>query len=410
MLGALPQPLGDDFRDALIKVARARKLPAVDEPAKLGPLVAALSRAYNDETRAALVEARGLLPAKLGWSLPRDVHKVAAAVREVVALDRLPKREGSLSVLDLGAGLGATHRGLARALDAAGRTESLDVLAVDADGDAIATMLAFHAERPREGRVAIKLRGESVPIDAKASSRRRADRFDLVLLGQVISELDVDLDPARRVEAHTSLLESLLHQSVAPDGVLVVVEPALRPRSRHLQQVRASLLSRERPPRILGPCLHDGPCPLLVRETDWCHDDMPLDLPAWLLPVARAAGLRYQGLTYSSLILGQSGPPLRALIGEPHRRVVRMVSSPIVTKGKTEAIVCGDPLRGAVDATNDSHGLRIGVLDRQRNESNEALVSAYRGSLLAIEGELDPKNRLADGAQATLFDRATPDR
>ena len=74
-----------------------------------------------------------------------------------------------------------------------------------------------------------------------------------------------------------------------PDVRLVVVEPALRDRTRHLHRVRERLMASEAV-TLFAPCLHRAACPALATKGDWCHEDLPLDLPEWLVPLARAAG------------------------------------------------------------------------------------------------------------------------
>src|SRR5450631_2488677 len=107
--------LEDDWRDTLDAVAGARGWPTSRDVARLAAHVAALSAAYNDVSRAsAAVKDAGA--ARLGFSFARDVPKGAAAVRELVATGALHGGP-ALSVLDIGAGLGATTWGVVRALE-----------------------------------------------------------------------------------------------------------------------------------------------------------------------------------------------------------------------------------------------------------------------------------------------------
>jgi hypothetical protein len=208
-----------------------------------------------------------------------------------------------------------------------------------------------------------------------ARARPRGARFDVVLLGQVLSEMDGELDREARIARHAGLLEELVESALEPGGSVVVIEPALRDRTRHLHAVRDALLALPSPKSVFAPCLHAAPCPALAREGDWCHEDLAVDLPAWLVPVARAAGLRWQGLTFSYLVLRADELTLRGARG---RERLRVVSDAIVTKGKREAYLCGE-LPGGV--------ARVCVrrLDRDRNEDNAAWDDVRRGDLLAIE-------------------------
>src|SRR5579883_333433 len=157
MLGRdLVRPLESDWRDVLDRVARARGWPTTHEPAKLGARVRELSEAYNDATRARAA-ARDAGAARLGFSFARDVPKGAAAVRELVATGLL-RVSGSLRVLDVGAGLGATTWGVLRALAAAGQSGEIDATLLDPDATALEASRAIAAARPGEGKMGLRVR------------------------------------------------------------------------------------------------------------------------------------------------------------------------------------------------------------------------------------------------------------
>ena len=119
----------------------------------------------------------------------------------------------------------------------------------------------------------------------------------MVLLGQVLSELDRGMTDAERAERHAKMLRDLF-ATLAPGGSLVVVEPALRDRTRHLHLVRnapsppglaCDAALRAVPPRRAVPDAG-------MKETDWCHEDLAVDLPPWLAPArARRGGCAGKG-------------------------------------------------------------------------------------------------------------------
>lgn len=395
MIGSLPVPLEPEWAAVLVDVARELRLGSLDD-ARLPQHVASMAAVYNDDRLSGLRGSRDQLAARLSFWFPRDVPKVAGAVREVIAMGRLVL-SGELRVLDVGAGLGASHRGLARALDVAGARGTLDVHAVDDDRDALRAAAAIARRRPNEGGVELRVKTEEASI-AQLCARPPRGRFGVILVGQVLSELDLDKDEPTRVEHQADQLASLARTSLEPNGLLILVEPALRTRSRHLQRLRAALLARKL--HVIAPCLHEGRCPLLGRDGDWCHEDLAVDLPEFLVPTAKKAGLRWEGLTFSYLVVSPSGPRLVESIVPADNRE-RAVSGLLVTKGKRELIVCGDPLRTEIpeDDVLGPHGTRIGRLDRARTAHNEVLDEAGRGDVLAV-GALDDKLRL--GPDSTL--------
>ena len=382
--------LGGEWREAIHGVARARGWPTSEDPAKLGALVRALSDAYNDVPGKSVATSAQAMAARLGFSFARDVPKCEEAVRELVATGLLrPRLDRPLRVLDVGAGLGATTWGLARALDATWIDD--DALALD-----VGTALA--SARKREGQIAVSVRTER----RRASTDTRGT-YDVILLGQVLSELDPGKAPEARLARHVDLVRALI-KSLAPSGSLVIVEPALRERTRHLHRVRDALMA-ERAATLFAPCLHAEACPALATPGDWCHEDRDVDLPEWLVPVARAAGLRWQGLTFSYLVLRKDGRSLLSAL-PPRASRLRVVSDALVSKGKREHFVCGQ--LGEGEGTGGG-GTRVRAmrLDRDADPSSASWEGLVKGDLIAIEPPPPvAKPRVARGA---VVERLTPE-
>jgi hypothetical protein len=403
MLGLdLVRSLDESWRETLDEVARERGWPTTHDVAKLGAQVEELSAAYNDPERARAT-TREFGAARLGFAFPRDVPKGAGAVRELVAARLLGLAPGEpLRILDVGAGLGATTWGLVRALAASGASGRVEAAWVDSDGEALRLGESVVRRRGGEGGVELAVRET-----ARSTSELRGQAYDAVLLGNVLSELHVGTAPADRVARHAALLRELLERAGA-DGSLVVVEPALRDRTRHLHAVRDALVASGGV-EVFAPCLHRAPCPALEHDLDWCHEDLPVDLPPWLVPVARSAGLRRQGLTFSYLAVRRRGPTLANLVGEvvgevapahtgagamaPSGARLRVVSDPMRSKGKHEVFLCGEFATGVPDAPNASMVMaraRATRLDRDRADSNAAWDVLRRGDVLVV----DPPPRL----------------
>jgi len=239
--------------------------------------------------------------------------------------------------------------GVARALP---KGIAVEAELVDRDRGALDLAAAIAKERADDG-VRVQLRPGSA-----GTVKRDAAAYDLVIAGQVLSELDRDASEEERVQRHTALVARWI-ETVRMDGALVIVEPALRDRTRHLHRLRAAIL-REGIANVFAPCLHAVECPMLARESDWCHEDLPIDLPPWLVPIARGAGLRYEGLTFSYLVLRRDAVTLGGRTGPAFREV----SGLIRTKGKTERMLCG--YGPGLEAGGGIRGMR---LDRAESPS-----------------------------------------
>ncbi|MCU0683553.1 MAG: thiamine phosphate synthase [Polyangiaceae bacterium] len=390
----LAAPLDEPWLARLSALAALRGWPGPNEPRRLGPLVARLSELYN--TAGSLpsgAERTRLLAARLGFSFARDVPKGAAAVAELALSGSLGFTAGEpLRVLDLGAGLGAATWGLVRALAAAGLEGKVEATLVDDDAEALALARAIvEAAGGAEG--ALTLSVATRPGDARAAGALpRGARYDVVLLGNVLSELDAGAGEAERAAAHGAWLLRLLRERVCPRGALVVVEPALRERTRHLQRVRDVLAASGAPP--FAPCLHASACPMLAREHDWCHEDLAVDLPLWLRATAREAGLRYERLTFSYLALRADGARLGASVGA-QASPFRLVAQPMRSKGKTEWLLCGP-------ASGPGELARVRGLERERGApGHEAIWQARRGELVGFAAP--PGGRLGPAISLTAL-------
>jgi hypothetical protein len=397
--------LEEDWRETLERVARRRGWPTPGEAAKLGALVAKLSAAYNAGDAGGM-RSPDALAARLGFSFPRDVPKSSGAVRELVATGALALPSGRpLRILDLGAGLGASTWGVARALEAfrPGLPGRIEAICVDEDEAALNVAGAIAEARQQQGGIHVQL--ETVRADVSRGVRSAKGPFDVVLLGQVLSELDATTDDARQ-KLHREVVRRAV-ELTAVDGSIVVIEPALRDRTRRLHALRDDLLAASGEELVVfAPCLHQAPCPARTDEGAWCHEDLDVDLPSWLVPVASAAGLRWQGLTFSYLVLRKDGRTLRQE-SPSSAALVRVVSEAIVTKGKREAFVCGE-LEANAARLNERR--RVMRLDRDSSDTNLAWEEVSRGDTLECTPPIDAvRPRIARDARLRVA-TATPSR
>ena len=376
---ALVRPLESAWEGVLDEVLAARKDGSVrssGDVARLGPRIKELSRAYN----AGEAEGRRTklpIDARIAFSFPRDVPKGAAAVRELVASGWLAPRDRPLRILDLGAGLGAMTWGVVRALEASGARTEVEALLVDEDPSILQAAEAI-------ARAAAKL---DAPITLRVRTQTQSlasfvpkEQADVVFLGQVLSEMTPGADPVVRIEEHAGILRRLLETATVADGALVVVEPALRDRTRHLHAVRDRLAAEG--VTVFAPCLHAKACPILPDPVAWCHEDLAVDLPAWVVPLARAAGLRWQGLTFSYLVLRRDGKTMH--VDAPYR--FRAISELLPSKGKTEVFAC----------TEQGRRDRVRRLERDEGKESGVLFETLRrGDVVALRAN-DPEQMPVD--------------
>lgn len=359
--GLAPRVLGRDDRTGAALVAE----------------VIEVSELYTRE-RHAIARASEALASRLRFFLPRDLPKVQGPLAELARAGALPPNR-VWRVLDLGAGLGSSTLGAAELAKRAG-VERLEVTALDRSRASLDVFTQLAREAAGAGLVP-RIALETYVADLDGLEVARLPEVDLVLMGLTLNELFADGIEADRMDARERLLRDLTER-LAPGGAMIVVEPALRSETRALAQLRDRLAEGPEPPYVFAPCLRDGPCPLLRRERDWCHDVLPLALPKALAAIAQAAGLRQERLTYSYLTLRNDAHRLWDTV-DRDPRAFRIVGGPVLTKGKTEWDACG--AAGLV---------RLRRMERERSEANAALDGAMRGTLVRIEADVNDGSQL----------------
>jgi ribosomal protein RSM22 (predicted rRNA methylase) len=360
-------PMGvENLSNSLLAALRARH----GEPDRdVAQGVRTLSRLFTRERDALASDYFAdptLRRAYLLYFLPVNVAKVASLLGEMPALPARPLR-----ILDVGSGPGVGALAVLGHLTEHGVAahEESEVIAVDRSRRALqeAEALWTQVSVARRGRPSFRF--HAVPLDLErrgACVLWKAGAFDLVILANSLNELFRSAtDPvARRV----MLLESLL-DALSPDGTCLIVEPALRETTRDLHHVRDRLVAARRA-TVYSPCLHERPCPALVRPDDWCHEERPWSPPAMVRAIDREAGFIKDALKFSYLMLRKDG----LTVAERGPDVYRVVSEVMVMKGDRRAWLC-----------NETGRPLVGRLDKARSEANASLDRWHRGAIVRVE-------------------------
>jgi len=333
-------------------------------PAAVTQAVAELSRLFTKE-RAALgrpyLEDAVLAAAYLRYFLPVNLAKVQ------VLLDEMPVPEAGerCSVLDLGSGPGTGalavldwwHR---RRLDSA-----LSVVAVDNSPTALnqAEQL-WNRYCQTTGITTARLHIHEADVERGVwfEPEKQQAPFDLIILANCLNELSESI--ATRAGLVTSALSLL-----APQGTLMIVEPALRETSRALHQVRDRLLQEKRC-TVYSPCLHENGCPALVNPDDWCHEERAWEPPASIQEIDKEVGFIKDALKFSYLLVRKNGKT----IVDRRPDVYRVVSELREMKGEKRAWLC-----------NELGRQEVGRQDRLASPENAALDRWHRGAIVRIE-------------------------
>jgi SAM-dependent methyltransferase len=341
-------------------------LLAPDELREVAAAVERLSRGLTRERELAgarYMDEERLLGAYLLFYWPVSYLQARGTISE------LPRRPRA--VLDLGSGPAPVAFA---ALDAG----AAEVVAADRAARALAAArtLAADAGEPLATREWNPSRGK--PLADLAPGKK----FDLVTMGHVVNELF----PGPEGDARRADLLEEAAALLAPGGSLLVVEPALRDTSRALLRVRDLLVARGY--AVRAPCLFRGPCPALLRETDWCHAERAVDAPPLVAQIGRAAGLRKEAVKMSYLVLAPKG---EAWAEPPPGRVFRIVSEPLPSKGRLRYMGCGPEGR-----------LGLALQEKHVTERNRRFEGLLRGDVVEITAAEPRGDGLALGEASTV--------
>lgn len=395
----------------------------------LSRAVARLSELYTrDRTdlRHNLLQEPDLRRAYLAYFLPSNFLKINAILEEIwlhpEVMKLFPER---LRILDLGCGPGTQLLGCLDFLDRQSRLPArIECVGVDS--------LESNLEDTRYlfDRLVAKLyasTAETEPPSAPARqphlshlAKTRRDRtlwsletyrgdvsrplklkdtrpFDFIIMGNVLNELFPGEE--KRIEKRSRTIAALIHGWLAPDGFLILVEPALRETSRDLLRVRDRLLGML-PLTVYSPCVHSRPCPAVAAgcDSDWCHEDRAWQAPPWIRQIDERTGLRKSSLKYSYVVCNQMGLSIRdAVLGvtpsdaralPAGNHLWRVVSEPLEERGKSAVYLCGIEGR-----------FRVTRLNKHASPANADFEQLDRGQVVST-GSLATKSVMDRRVQA----------
>ncbi len=311
--------------------------------------------------------------AYLRYYLPSNMKKVHLALTDLSLHPEWLLSRDKLRVLDLGAGPGTALLGLLAFFAQRAQRPALTCVAVDR----VSENLRIAEDLFNSYRTNKKLNAslKTLRADIESSELLNEDAFDLIIFSNVLNELwPFDED---RVARRIGLVETVTGLNLAPHGSCIIIEPALRETSRELLEVRDGLA--EKGFFIFSPCLASTRCPAFQNLKDWCHEDIPWDPPALIKDIDRLTGLRKDSLKFSYLVLRKDSRSLSDMFGPDSFRVV---SEPLVTKGKIEFFLCG------------LHGRKLVTrLDRDRSPLNVHFEKLKRGAIVSFERLRDEGER-----------------
>jgi ribosomal protein RSM22 (predicted rRNA methylase) len=325
----------------------------------------------------AYLRDKGLRAAYVRYYLPANMKKVHLALADLSLHPEWLLPKDRLRVLDLGAGPGTALLGVLAFFAQRPQRPSISCVAVDrvAENLHVAGEL-FTAYRTNKG---LDASLKTIRADIEGAERLTEDPFDLIILSNVLNELFPFGED--RIERRAAVVKNVLDRLLAANGNCIIIEPALRETSRELHEVRNSLVAKGL--RVYTPCITAAHCHALANPRDWCHEDVPWDPPALIKELDKLTGLRKDSFKFSYVVLRKDDRSFADLFG---RDAFRVVSEPLVTKGKVEFYICG------------AHGRKLVTrLDRDKTAANRFFEVLRRGAIAGFAGLVDEETRFRVG-------------
>lgn len=379
-----PRTISEPLIQALAQVlglSRGQSIGAIGE--ELSDGVARLSHLFTrgrGDLEASYLNEAGLRRAYGVYFLPVNLAKVQGLLDEMPASTFDPQApEEPIRVLDLGSGPGT---GALAVLDWLKRdpslaTRKLELYCLDRSAQALTETNLLCEAYGRLARVeGFRLVTAETDLErglgrALATGLGRPEPqpvFSVILLANCLNELF--RGHRQPLKKQVELIQGCASW-LAPNGTIMILEPALRETARDLHVLRNELLGQpDRTLQVYSPCLHDEPCPALVKETDWCHEERPWTPPAFVAAIDRRVGFIKDALKFSYLLLRKDGERLAPNEAD----VYRVVSELRVMKGEKRAWLC-----------NRTGRPEVGRLDRMQSQTNAAFDDWHRGAIVRID-------------------------
>lgn len=340
-----------------------------------------LTRERERLPAAYLGEAR-LRKAYLAYFLPSNITKIHTPLKELTRHPNKPLLKEKLRVLDIGSGPGSALLGVMEFFANQEKRPQLELTALDQVAENLKDAEKLFLEfRDRSG---LSASFRAIQSGSEGFDRLVRGSFELIILSNVLNELYHQGE--KRISKRVDMLKDLMARHLADDGSCIVIEPALRETSREMLEVRDGLL--EQGSHVYAPCLFAGKCPALVNPKDWCHEDIPWDPPALVAELDALTGLRKDSLKFSYLVLRKDK---LSLMDGLHEHAFRVVSEPLISKGKREYFLCGEKGRKLVTRQDKDH-----------TPGNAAFETLKRGDLVYFEGLIDQEKRFKVGKETAV--------
>ena len=172
-----------------------------------------------------------------------------------------------------------------------------------------------------------------------------APSFNLMTFSYVLNEQSGETSDIKQIASN---LVRTCENHLEEDGLVIILEPALKDQSRKVLQLRKELLKLN-PSwlKILLPCFNNHDCGALSSD-DWCHEQVSWWRPPYYVEIDKLAELDHKTLPFSYLVFSKTQKQVDEILvkikgDNPNKRfrIVSPAHKPTARGRDVEFFACG---------------------------------------------------------------------
>ncbi|MDH4210555.1 MAG: methyltransferase domain-containing protein [candidate division WOR-3 bacterium] len=301
------------------------------------------------------------------YNFPLNIMKMMHVIGEISSrYSHFLLNRPRYSILDIGCGEGAGMYGAYYALKNLDDSLKIRITGIDRSGIMLehARQMAAHLRKHGEGIITTFFNRDAA--DIRSSLPRK--KYDVIICNNSLAEIfREDVIPKKYI--------GVLFGHLANEGLLVIIEPALKKFARRLMQLRDDLTGHKAAQVIL-PCLHEGHCSLLQIDNrdEWCHQSVAWKPPAFLRIINEGLNREIDMLKFAYVVIAKT--KARGVWPGGYRVISKLLKE----KGKVRCFLCTE--HGRVELVR---------LNRSKSTSNTMFDKIKKGDVIKLTDVVERK-------------------
>jgi len=226
----------------------------------------------------------------------------------------------------------------------------------------------------------------------------KSPKFDIWIMSFFLNEYP---EPLHNFTPH--FLKSI-DTHLEEEGLVIIIEPALKEESRKLLEWRKNLIHSMKNSniKILLPCLGEQACGALEKPGDWCHEDILFLRPKYIESLDRICNLNHRSLPFSYLILMKTKKSLKEIfpaLSHPklstpteQNSIYRLVSPSHKVGKDLEFFICGQ--KEKTKARLKPQKISADEKTKIRETGGKVENELNRGNIISAQLEVDSESEI----------------